>query len=145
MTKKILRVELKDKNAKAPRYANEGDAGLDLFSPIKIKIPAKGKVIIDTKVAIHLPKNTVALVWDKGSLGCKYAIKVLGGVFDENYRGTFTIGLANLSSKAYQVEKGDKICQVLIQKIEYVNVKVVKNIDTNTVRGPKRFGSTGRS
>jgi len=91
-----------------------------------------------------LPKNTVALVWDKGSLGCKFGIKVLGGVFDEIFRGTYTIGLVNLTDKDYRISAGDKICQVLIQPIEYVQVEVVKNISTDTPRGKKRFGSTGR-
>ena len=144
MKNKTLKVQLHDPKAKAPCYANKGDAGLDLFTPRKVTVPARGKVIIDTAVSLHLPKNTVALIWDKSGLGCKHGIKVLGGVFDEIFRGTYTIALANLSDKDYTFNEGDKICQVLIQRIEYVDVKVVSQIDTNTSRGKKRFGSTGR-
>lgn len=139
-----IRVALLSKDAKPPSYANPGDAGLDLYSPVRVVIPARGKVIIDTKVAIELPKNTVALVWDKGSLGCVKGIKVLGGVFDEIFRGSYTIGLANLTNKDYTVEKGDKIAQLLIQPIYYVKVEQVAKVDQNTLRKGNRFGSTGR-
>lgn len=144
MNQKTLKVQLHSKKARVPSYANPGDAGMDLFTPGKITLPAQGRVIIDTKVSMQLPKNTVALVWDKSGLGCTKGIKVLGGVFDENFRGTFTIGLANLTNKDYVFEEGDKICQVLIQPIEYASIKVVDKINTNTARGKKRFGSTGR-
>ncbi len=139
-----IKIALLSKDAKLPSYANPGDAGLDLYSPEKVVIPARGKVIIDTKIAIQLPKNTVALVWDKGSLGCVKGIKVLGGVFDEIFRGSYTIGLANLTNKDYTVEKGDKIAQLLIQPVHYVEVEQVEKVDQNTSRKGKRFGSTGR-
>jgi dUTP pyrophosphatase len=139
-----IRVSLLSKDAKSPSYANPGDAGLDLYSPKRVVISARGKVIIDTKVAIELPKNTVALVWDKGSLGCVKGIKVLGGVFDEIFRGSYTIGLANLTNKDYTVEKGDKIAQLLIQPIYYVEVERVAKVNQNTPRKGKKFGSTGK-
>jgi len=139
-----IKVALLSEDAKLPSYANPGDAGLDLYSPAKVVIPARGKVIIDTKIAIELPKNTVALVWDKGSMGCVKGIKVLGGVFDEIFCGSYTIGLANLTDKDYTVEKGDKIAQLLIQPIHYVEVERVEKVNQETPRRGRRFGSTGR-
>lgn len=139
-----IKIALLSGDATLPSYANPGDAGLDLYSPEKAVIPARGKVIIDTKVAIELPRNMVALVWDKSGLGCVKGIKVLGGVFDEGYRGSYTIGLANLTDKDYTIEKGDKIAQLLIQPIHYVSVEQVKKINQNTARKGRRFGSTGR-
>lgn len=144
MIRRTLKIQLHDPKAKALSYSHEGDAGLDFFTPKKVIIPARGRVIIDTKISMELPKNTVALIWDKSGIGCVKGIKVLGGVFDENFRGTYTIGLANLTEKDFVFEEGDKICQVLIQPIEYVDIKVVDKIDTNTLRGKKRFGSTGK-
>ena len=139
-----IKVALLSPDAKLPSYANPGDAGLDLYSPIDATIPARGKIIIDTKVAIELPKNTVALVWDKGGMGCVKGIKVLGGVFDEIFRGSYTIGFANLTDNDYKVEKGDKIAQLLIQPIHYVEIERVERINQNTERRGKRFGSTGK-
>lgn len=139
-----IKVALLSKDARLPSYANLGDAGLDLYSPERVVIPVRGKVIIDTKIAIELPKNTVALVWDKGSMGCVKGIKVLGGVFDESFRGSYTIGLANLTNKDYIVEKGDKIAQLLVQPIHYVEVRQVTRLDQNTLRRGKKFGSTGK-
>ena len=144
MKDKVLRVELADQDAKMPVYAHIGDAGLDLFSPKKILLKTGEKVIIDTKIKIDLPEGTVGLIWDKSSLGCVFGVKVLGGVFDQNYKGTYTIGLINLSKKDYQIEKGDKICQLLIQPIVNVKVKLVDKISNDSPRGSKRFGSSGK-
>ena len=142
--KETLKVQLHDKHAKAPAYGREGDAGLDLFTPERVVVPARGKVIIDTKVSMELPENTVALIWDKGGIGCVHGIKVLGGVGDENFCGTYSVGLANLTDQDYVFERGDKICQVLIQPIEYVNVSVVQKISKKTSRGSNKFGSSGK-
>jgi dUTP pyrophosphatase len=144
MEDKILRVELVENDAKTPVYAHKGDAGLDLFSPKNILLKAGEKVIVDTKIKIDLPEDTVGLIWDKGSLGCVFGIKVLGGVFDQNFKGTYTVGLINLSKKDYQIEKGDKICQLLIQPIVNVKVELVKKISSNSPRGSSRFGSSGK-
>ena len=144
MIKQILKVKLLGKGAKAPCYAHEGDAGLDMFTPEKVTIKSGQKVIIDTRVALEIPKNTVALIWDKSGLACRHGIKVLGGVFDEIYRGSYTIGLINLSDKDYTFEAGEKICQLLIQPIITPEVEVVDEIETGTPRGEKRMGSSGR-
>lgn len=139
-----IKVQLLSKDAKAPSYAHEGDAGLDLCSPYKVKLKPGEKTIIDTKVVIELPKDTVGLIWDKSGMACLNGIKVLGGVFDSGYRGSYTVGLINLSRKTYTIEVGDKICQLLIQPIVTVDVKIVDKIDVKTSRKGGRFGSSGR-
>lgn len=114
-----------------------------MFSPETVKIEAGEKVIIDAKIALELPPKTVALVWDKGSLACKKGLKILGGVFDEGYRGSYMIGVINLSKKGIIIKKGEKFCQLLIQPI--VHVKVLEaDINKQTSRGSGRMGSSGK-
>ena len=141
--KPILKVCLLDPKAKIPSYAHNGDAGLDLFTPQKVIIKAGERVIIDTKIAMEIPEGTVALIWDKSGLAIKHGIKILGGVFDYGYRGSYTISLINLSKEDYTFEAGDKIAQVLIQPVITVQV-VESDIENNTSRGEGRMGSTGK-
>lgn len=139
-----LKVKLLHPKAKLPTYAHPGDAGLDLCTPEKIIIKPSERVVVDTGVALELPEGTVGLIWDKSSLGCQKGLKVLGGVFDQGYRGSYTIGVINLSKEDIIIEEGEKFCQLLIQPIVRVGVTKVKNIETNTKRGTGRMGSTGR-
>ncbi len=140
-----MKVKIKKLNsdAKIPSYSNPGDAGLDLYSVKKYKIKPGEIVLIDTGLTFELPLGTVGLIWDKGSVAMKNGLKSLGGVFDEGYRGEWTIGLINLSHKTYNIDKGDKIAQLLIQKVEHVNIEVVKKLSSST-RGVGRFGSSGK-
>ena len=142
--KKVLKVELCDAKAKLPVYAYADDAGLDLFSPIAFVLKAGERTVVDTKVALELPEGTVALIWDKSGLSIKKGLKVLGGVFDRAYRGTYMIGLINLSKEDIVFEESDKICQLLIQPIVQVSVEQVDEIDVLTSRGEGRMGSSGR-
>ena len=128
--------------AKVPKYALSGDAGLDLFS-IEKKIIKSGVISeVRTGIEIELPPRTVGLVWDKGGTA-KAGLKVTGGVFDENYRGELIIIITNLSRQDYRIEAGDKIAQLLIQKIEYPEINVVKKL-SKSIRGKGRLGSTGK-
>ena len=138
-----LKIKKLSKEAKVPNYANPGDAGLDLFAIKKYKVKPGEIKLIDTGVAFELPPKTVGLVWDKGSVAMKNGLKTLGGVMDEGYRGELTVGLVNLSKKVYTIEKGDKVAQLLIQKVENVKPLIVKSL-SNSVRGKKRYGSSGK-
>lgn len=143
MDKPVLKVKLLHPKAKVPCYAHPGDAGLDLFTPEKITIKRGEQVIADTGVALELPEGTAGLIWDKSSIGAKHGIKILGGVFDQGYRGPYAFGLINLSKKDYTFDAGDKIAQVLIQPIIQVEVKVVDKL-SKTSRGDGCLGSTGK-
>lgn len=129
--------------AKIPAYALPGDAGMDLFS-VEDKVLEFEKVTnVKTGIEIELPPNTAGLIWDKGGLARHNGIHTMAGVFDENYRGEIGIVVTNLSKKPYKIEAGDKIAQLLIQKIEYPEIKVVEKLSDSN-RGKKRFGYTGK-
>jgi len=141
----MIKVGIKKINndAKIPTYAHEGDAGMDIYSVESVVVEAGAHAKIHTGVAVEIPNGFVGLVWDKSGISMNYGLKTLGGVIDAGYRGEVMVGVANLSKENYVVEKGHKIAQVLIQKIESPEIVEVKELNTSE-RGKKGFGSTGK-
>jgi dUTP pyrophosphatase len=131
-------------DAKKPNFALVGDAGMDLYSIQDIIIKPGERISCPTGIAIKIPENYVGLVWDKGGPSHRFGIKTLGGVYDSNYTGEYLIGLINLSREDFVIKKGQKIAQVLIQKVECPEIEEVDEIE-KTNRGEARFGSTGLS
>lgn len=129
-------------DAKVPKFALEGDAGLDLYSVVDAVLKPGERVSCSTGIAIKIPDGYVGLIWDKGGPSHKFGIKTLGGVFDSNYTGEYQVGLINLSQEDFVIEKGQKVAQVLIQKVEKPEIEEVDELE-QTNRGEARFGSTG--
>jgi len=125
-----------------PHYAHQGDAGMDVFSAEDAVIKSGEIKSIKTGVKMEMPERFVGLVWDKSGLAFKNGIKTMAGVIDSGYRGEIGIVLANLSDQDYKIEKGQKIAQMLIQKVERMEIEETKNLN-ETSRGAGGFGSTG--
>lgn len=143
----MIRMQLKIKKlhsaAKLPTYAHSTDAGMDLYTMEDIVIPPGEHRLIKTGIAIAVPEGYVALVWDKGGVGNKRHLKTVGGVFDTDYRGEYLIGLYNFGTEPQSFSTGDKIAQLLIQKVEHPTLIEVEELD-ETPRGEGAFGSTGK-
>lgn len=137
-----IKVKKLNKKAKIPCFAQAGDAGLDIFSVDNAVLKPGQKGLIKTGIAIGLPSGYVALVWDKSGPSLQHGIKTLGGVFDGNYTGEYIIGLINLGKKDFAIKRGQKIAQILFQKIEEPEIEEVKKLP-KTNRGAGRCGSTG--
>lgn len=129
-------------DAKLFRYAHDGDAGMDVFSLENVTIKPNERRVISTGVAMAVEPGFVALVWDKSGLAVKHGIKTMAGVIDSGYRGEVKIVLFNTSKEDHVIEMGEKIAQILIQKIESAVLEEVKSLD-DTSRGEGGFGSTG--
>jgi dUTP pyrophosphatase len=126
-----------------PSYSRDGDIGMDICSNVDVIIPARQRVIVSTGIAMALPANHAGLIWDRSGMAAKHGIKTMGGVIDPNYRGEWGIILYNTTDADYQVNKGDRIAQVLIQKVEILPLEeVVELPDSN--RGDGGFGSSGK-
>lgn len=138
-----LKIKLLHPDAIPPRYALPGDAGLDLYSLAEHTIVPGEFAKVETGIALEIPEGYAGLIWDKGSLSFKHQLKTMGGVFDSGYRGDITIGIINLGTQSYTIEKGDKIAQILIQKVENVETEIVETLATSQ-RDLGRFGSTGK-
>jgi len=137
---KLLKV---DKEAKLPSFAHPEDAGMDFYSnenDYVLKIgERKG---FSTGIKMEIPDGYAGLIWDKSGLAFKNGIKTMGGVIDSTYRGEIVIILLNLGNADYLVEKGSKIAQMIVQKVEHFEISVENSIE-NTTRGENGFGSTG--
>ena len=132
-----------DEGAYKPTRAHTTDAGLDVYSPIKITIKGKNSASIDTGVHIELPKNTVGLLKSKSGLNVKHGL-TSEGVIDVGYTGSIVVKLYNHSSKPYTIQKGDKISQLVIVPIITPVIEVVDKFEQQTDRGDNGFGSSGR-
>ena len=125
-----------------PHYAHPGDAGMDVFSAEETIIKAGERKSVRTGVKMELPEGFVGLVWDKSGLALKNGIKTMAGVIDSGYRGEIGIVLINLGQSDFKIEKGQKIAQMLVQKVERMEIKETKEL-SETKRGEGCFGSTG--
>jgi len=136
-------IKIKKLNPEAiiPSYAHEGDAGLDLFSCEDLIIYPGERKLVPTGLSIELPEGYVALIWDKSGIASK-GIHRLAGVGDSGYRGEYKIILLNTTKEIYEIKKGDKIAQLLIQPIMTAEIEVVNEL-SETTRGEGGFGSTG--
>lgn len=127
-----------------PEYAHDGDAGLDLFSVENVNIDPGEYKLIKTGIQLELPKFTEAQIRPRSGLALKHGITVLNtpGTIDEGYRGEIGIILINHGKNVFKVEKGMKIAQMVINKVEHVKI-VEKDTLTETERNIGGFGSTG--
>ncbi len=138
-----LKIKKMHPDATIPHIAHEGDAGFDLISPEKFVVTPGERVSVPTGIAMEIPYGYAGLIWEKSGLSHKYGLKTMGGVIDAGYRGEVKVGMINLSKETYTFEKGHKIAQMIIQKVEDVVVEEVDELSTSE-RGTGGFGSTGK-
>jgi len=138
-----IKIEKLHPDAKLPTYAHGTDAGMDLYACEETSIPAHGRVLVSTGLAMGIPGGYVGLVWDKSGISYKVGLKVIGGVVDAGYRGEIFVGIMNTTDEDYTFYKSDKVAQMLIQKVEHPELVQVDELD-ETPRGDGAFGSTGR-
>ena len=138
----IIKIQKIDSEAIIPNYANKDDAGLDFYSVEDVALKPMERKAIRTGVKMEIPEGYVGLVWDKSGLAVNNGIKTMAGVVDSGYRGEIKIVLINLSNQDFEIKKGQKIAQMLIQKIEHPEIEVVEEL-SGSVRGVNGFGSTG--
>ena len=129
-----------------PSYAKAGDAGADLRSTKKLSIAPGSRELVPTGISIALPDGYVGLVHPRSGLALKHGVTVLNspGTVDAGYRGEIMVTLYNSSSEAFNVEVGDRIAQLLIQRVERANFIGVEKLPDSD-RGQAGFGSTGKN
>jgi len=126
-----------------PAQAYKGDAALDLYAAEEIVLKPRERYGIRTGISVAIPEGYAGLIWDKSGLSIKGGLKTLGGVVDAGYRGEVMVGIVNLSDKEHTFHVGDKIAQMLIQKVEDVKIKEVSELEESE-RGERGFGSSGK-
>jgi len=129
-----------------PHYMSSQAAGMDLYANVEGSViiePGKYKCI-PTGISIALPEGYEAQVRPRSGLALKHGITLLNspGTIDADYRGEISVILINLGENAFEVKRGDRIAQLIINKIE--NVKLLEvTVLPDSNRGQKGFGSTG--
>ena len=134
-----------DDNALLPSYAYEGDAGVDLRALEHQVLRPFERSLIRTGLAIALPDGYAGFVQPRSGLAIKQGVTVLNtpGLIDSHYRGELKIALINLDSEhSFEINPGDRIAQLVIQKVEHVQWQLVDELDS-TSRSAGGFGSSG--
>jgi len=143
MTIKIIN---KSKND-LPAYSTELSAGMDLRADLSEPIVLKPleRKLIPTGLFIELPAGYEAQIRPRSGLAIKHGISVLNspGTIDADYRGEIKVILVNLSDTEFQINNGERICQMIIAKHETVNWQQVDILDESG-RGEGGFGHTGK-
>ncbi|ASV68763.1 MULTISPECIES: dUTP diphosphatase [Cytobacillus] len=141
----ILNIKLIRNDAKMPYRANEGDAGLDLFSVEDVIIPSGQSALISTGIQMELPKGTEAQVRPRSGLALKHSVTVLNspGTIDEGYRGEVKVILINHGKEEFRVEKHMRIAQMVIAPVFQVELAQVSDL-TQSERNSGGFGSSGK-
>jgi len=137
------KIKLLNKEAKVPAYGRPGDAGLDLFCIEDYELQPGERHLFKLGFAMEMPEGYVAHVWDRSGMAVKFGIHTLAGVIDSTYRGEVAVVLLNTSQEAYQVRKGDKIAQMVIQKYEATEFVEVDEL-SDTERGEQGWLSSGK-
>ncbi|MAT62653.1 MAG: dUTP diphosphatase [Actinomycetota bacterium] len=130
-----------------PIYAKPGDAGADLVASESVVLdPGGGRALISTGVAIAIPEGFAGFVQPRSGLALKHGITCLNtpGLIDSGYRGELKVLLINTDpSEAFEVNKGERIAQLVIQRVEECSFQEVEELP-DSERGETGFGSSGR-
>jgi dUTP pyrophosphatase len=129
-------------DAMIPTKDNPADAGIDIYTNEAYTLQPGERHMFSTGISVEFPEGYVALFWDRSGLGSK-GIHRLAGVIDSGYRGEWKVVLINTTNKPFEIKKGDKIIQCVLQKFEPVEIKEVGEL-SDSMRGEKGFGSSGR-
>lgn len=144
----MIKIKIVNKgNQPLPEYATKQSAGLDLRANIEKAILLKSldRVLILTGLHIAIPEGYEAQIRPRSGLAIKHGITCLNtpGTIDSDYRGDIGVELVNLSYEPYIVHPGERIAQMVINKIEKVEFELVEELD-ETERGEGGFGHTGK-
>ncbi|QDY91350.1 dUTP diphosphatase [Arthrobacter sp. UKPF54-2] len=142
-----LKVQLKmlDDGLEPPSYAHPGDAGADLRAREDVVLAPGERRLVPTGVSIALPDGFVALIHPRSGLATKHGLTVVNapGTVDAGYRGEIAVTLLNTDrEQAIELRRGDRIAQMVIQRVEYADFVPVQEL-SESVRGDGGFGSTG--
>jgi dUTP pyrophosphatase len=127
-----------------PAYESEGAAGLDLRAAEPCEIPAGGRALVPTGLAIALPRGFEGQVRPRSGLAAKHGVTVLNapGTIDSDYRGEVKVILVNFGDESFAIARGDRIAQLIVAPVTRVAVEETASLD-ETVRGSGGFGSSG--
>lgn len=131
-----------DESAIIPTRATDSDAGYDLYSTNDGVVPARGRKVVGTGIAIAIPPGHYGRVAPRSGLAVKRGIDVLAGVVDSGYRGEVGVVLQNLSDEDFPFKKGDRVAQLILEQCNTIGWVELDELE-DSVRSDGGFGSTG--
>jgi len=129
-------------DAKIPVRSSLGSAGYDLSSVERKTVPARGRALISTGLCIKVPEDCFCHILPRSGLAVKHGIHVGAGVGDSDYRGVYHVVLFNHNDTDFEVMVGDRIAQLVIQRIYLPQWEETTSLELTT-RGKNGFGSSG--
>jgi dUTP pyrophosphatase len=137
-----LQVKKLSDKGRVPTRGSEFAAGYDLYAARDTTVPARGKVLVDTDIAIAVPEGTYGRIAPRSGLASKHFIDTGAGVIDADYRGQVKVLLFNHAEADYEIKEGDRVAQLVLERIYTPEVIEVQEL-AESVRGAGGFGSTG--
>jgi dUTP pyrophosphatase len=135
-----------DKDIPLPRYMTEQSAGMDICAAVTDGLTLEPGTItlIPTGFSMALPDGYEAQIRPRSGLAVKYGISIINspGTIDADYRGEVKIGLINLGKEPFTMLRGDRIAQMIINRVFQASIKIVERL-TETKRNTGGFGHTG--
>ncbi len=145
----LFKVYLRSAKARLPTRGSASAAGYDLYSSENALIPKKGQGLVATDISIVIPEGYYGRVAPRSGLAVKHGIHTGAGVIDSDYRGEVKVVLFNFSDKDFSINAGDRIAQLILEKITTPEILQLNNdeweAELNTERGQGGFGSTGKN
>lgn len=145
MSNITVNIKRLDPTVELPKYAHPTDAGLDLRANEACTLKPFERRLVSTGLAIALPDGYAGFVQPRSGLAIKQGLSIVNtpGLIDAHYRGELKVILINLDpTNNIQINKGDRIAQLVIQEVPTVNLVEVEELD-KTDRGAGGFGSSG--
>ena len=141
-----MKIFIKKINSDAiiPRYANPGDAGMDLFSISEHLLRPGERCLVSTGLSFEIPEGYEVQIRPRSGLALKKGISIVNspGTVDSGYRGEIGIIIINHGQENFEIKKGDKIAQAVINKFEVGEIEEVDELNESE-RGAGGYGSTG--
>ena len=145
MTNPRVLIRRLDGGLPLPARAREDDAGLDLYAAAAATLEPGGRVLVPTGIALAIPSGYAGFVLPRSGLALRHGVSLLNtpGLIDSGYRGEVKVLLINHGRAAVTIARGDRIAQLVVQRVEPTELVEVDELPPST-RGAGGFGSTGR-
>ena len=140
--KEKLKIKRLSENAIIPTRGSPLSAGYDLSAAVPTVVPARGKALVKTDLAMIIPSTCYGRIAPRSGLAWKKHIDIGAGVIDADYRGPVGVVMFNHGDSDLEIKHGDRIAQLVLEKISYADIVEVADLD-ETERGSGGFGSTG--
>ena len=141
-----LKIKKLDTGLPTPRYANPGDAGLDLYAAEDVVLQPGRRAMIATGIAVAIPQGFAGFVQPRSGLAARQGLSIVNtpGLIDSGYRGEIKVIAINTDvDDAITIKRGDRVAQLVIQEVPTVSIVEVDELD-ETERAAGGFGSTGK-